>query len=317
MTNKTGIYFVGEAIADQRPDPANPRTMLVSLGGSMYFGCIGAATGARAASLPDVGAYYVGPISDDYFGGLMRQDFETAGVGMEYIRSSPFISMLAVVSEDGKGGNKYAFYGRNQMNTTEHLQLDQLPTGFNEPQRIFVFGSVATTLSPSGQTLKQFAQMQTANHSVVLYDPNTRPTVIPDRDIYRAGLEDWVRTATLVKASEEDVAFTYPDKSCDEIAARWLSLGVKAAFITRGDKGCSVYHAGGSAYVASQTHPEITRTVGAGDNFNAGITLALTRRDLSDDAKLAALGTKEWEEIAAEANTVAYRHLLRVNNLPQ
>lgn len=315
MTNKTGIYFVGEAIADQRPDPAHPRTMHVSLGGSMYFGSMGAATAIQTQKLETMQSFYVGPVSDDYFGGLFREDFARVQVGTDYIRNSPFISMLAVISEDGQGGNKYAFYGRNQMNTTEHLQLDQLPTTFKEENRIFVFGSVATTLSLSGATLKEFAKLQLQKECVVLFDPNTRPSVIPDLAKYRTGLEDWVKIASVVKASEEDIAFTYPDLSCEDVARHWLSLGVTAAFITRGDKGCSVFSKDGDVYVPAQTNPAITRTVGAGDNFNAGIAIALAKRSVTTREKLSALSLKEWEAVTAEANDTSYQHLLRLNNV--
>ena len=315
MTNKTGIYFVGEAIADQRPDPAHPRTMHVSLGGSMYFGSMGAATAIQTQKLDTMQSFYVGPVSDDYFGGLFREDFARVQVGTDYVRTSPFISMIAVISEDGQGGNKYAFYGRNQMNTTEHLQLDQLPTTFNEENRIFVFGSVATTLSLSGATLKEFAKLQLQKQGIVLYDPNTRPSVIPDLAKYRTGLEDWVKIANVVKASEEDITFTYPDLSREAVAAHWLSLGVSAAFITQGDKGCSVFSKDGVAYVPAKNNPAITRTVGAGDNFNAGIAIALAKRQVTTREKLSSLSIKDWEAVTTEANDTSYQHLLRINQV--
>jgi fructokinase len=201
------------------------------------------------------------------------------------------------------------------MNTTEHLQLDQLPSEFKEENRIFVFGSVATTLSLSGATLKEFARLQLQKECIVLFDPNTRPSVIPDLDKYRTGLEDWVRTASVVKASEEDISFTYPDMTCEDVAAHWLSLSVTAAFITRGDKGCSVFSKDGNVYVPAQNNPAITRTVGAGDNFNAGIAIALAKRNVTTREKLSALTMKDWESVTAEANDTSYQHLLRLNNV--
>ncbi len=317
MTETTGLYFVGEAIADQRPDPEDPRRMLVALGGSMYFGCMGAASAIRNRGLTAADSFYVGPVSDDYFGGLIRDDFEKAGVKTDYVRSSPFISMIAVISEDGKGGNKYSFYGRNQMNTTEHLQLDQLPSAFREEKKIFTFGSVATTLSQSGKTLKEFAKIQAAQGAVILFDPNTRPSVIPDVAAYRAALEEWIQTASVVKASEEDITFTYPDKTAGQLAAHWLSLGAQAVFITRGEKGCNVYHRDQSAYIESTISPFIRRTVGAGDNFNAGIVVALAEKGVTTLSQLSSLTIEDWQDIAMTANTVAYQHLLRVNHVSE
>jgi fructokinase len=312
---KTGLYFVGEAIADQRPDPANPRGMQISLGGSMYFGSIGAAHAIKRMNLPTIQPFYVGPVSKDYFGNLIIEDFKIAGVGMDYIRASDFISMIAVISEDGKGGNKYSFYGRNQPNTTEHLNLSDLPNNFREDIQLFCFGSVATTLSQSGEVLRKFAELQLKNDSIILYDPNTRPSVIPDVNRYRSALEKWVGTASLVKASEEDIAFAYADLESGEVAEHWMSLGAKAIFITYGAGGCIAYFKEGCNSVKTKTHPGITHTVGAGDNFNAGILIGLAERNITTNAALKTLDADDWNAVAARANEISFHHLLRVNNL--
>lgn len=312
---QTGLYFVGEAIADQRPDPKEPRQMHVSLGGSMYFGSLGAAKALRRSQALSAKSFYVGPVSSDYFGGLIRGDLKNAGVGMDYVRDSEFISMIAVISEDGRGGNKYSFYGRNQPNTTEHLRLEDLPETFNEERRFFCFGSVATTLSLSGQTLKQFAGMQTKQKSICLYDPNTRPSVIPDLAAYRMALEGWVSSVSIVKASDEDVAFTYPGLTHEDIARKWMSLGVHAVFITHGMKGCSVFSKDNGRLVEGRVHDGITRTVGAGDNFNAGILCGIAASGANNIDDLAAMSIDDWRKIAQIANETAYQHLLEVNEL--
>ncbi len=314
---QTGLFFVGEAIADQRPDPQNPRQMHVSLGGSMYFGSLGAAKTLRRNNAIDSRAFYVGPVSSDHFGTIIRSDLDKAGVGMDYVRHSEFISMIAVISEDGRGGNKYSFYGRNQPNTTEFLRIEDLPETFKEERRFFCFGSVATTLSPSGQTLKQFAGMQTKAKSICLYDPNTRPSVIPDAALYRIALESWVSTVSVAKASDEDVAFTYPGLTHEEIARKWLSLGVHAVFITHGMKGCSVFAKESGRLVEGCVHDGITRTVGAGDNFNAGILYGISVSGANNVDELATLTIEDWRKIANTANETAYQHLLETNGLAE
>ena len=312
---QTGIYFVGEAIADQRPDPNDPRCMHVSLGGSMYYGSLGAAKALRRNPTADTNAFYVGPVSNDHFGTIIRSDLDKAGVGMDYVRHSEFISMIAVISEDGRGGNKYSFYGRNQPNTTEYLRLEDLPESFKEERRFFCFGSVATTLSLSGQTLKQFAGMQTKQKSICLYDPNTRPSVIPDAAAYRVALESWVSTVSVAKASDEDVAFTYPGLTHEDIARKWLALGVHAVFITHGMKGCSVFSKDSGRLVEGHVHDQITRTVGAGDNFNAGILCGIAASGANNVDDLAAMSIDDWRKIANAANETAYHHLLEINGL--
>ena len=313
-TDQIGLYFVGEARVDQRADHENPRKLLVALGGSMYFGSMGAASAIKHLELKNVKSFYVGPISDDYFGHLISDDFKEVGVETSYTRSSPFLSRISVISEDGKGGNKYSFYTCTQSDVGA-LKLEDLPSTFNEPKRIFAFGSVTTTLSHDGLILKEFAKLQTAKGSIVLFDPNTRPTAIPNVSLYRDALEDWIKTANVVKASEEDIEFTYPGKTAQQLADHWLSFGPKAVFVTHGEKGCSVYQGKESAHVATTFSPLIKRTVGAGDNFNAGIVTALAEKSITNIDQLDSLTIEDWKKIAMTANNTSYQHLLRVNNL--
>lgn len=315
MTENIGLYFVGDALADQRADPDNPRKLIVTLGGSMYFGSTGAANAIKNLGLDHVKSFYVGPIPEDFFGGLITDDFKTVGVGMEYSRPSPFLNRMSVVSEDGKGGNKYSVYMCSQA--VPPLTLEQLPTSFHEPKRIFTFGSVNTTLSANGQVLKEFAKIQTAQGAIALYDPNTRPNAIPDTAAYRVALEDWIKTVTVAKASEEDIEFAYPELTYDELARHWLSLGPKAIFITHGGKGCSVYHGGDTAHIEPLNNPLIKRTVGAGDNFNAGIVIGLVEQNITGSDQLNDKDINFWRGIATRANSVAYQHLLRVNNIEE
>ncbi len=312
---QTGLFFMGEAIADHHPDPTNPRCMHVSIGGSMFYGSLGAAKALRRNQVSDMRAFYVGPVSNDHFGGLIRSDLTEAGVAMDYIRQSEFINTLSVINEDGRGGNKYAFYGQKQPNMSEELRFEDLPKSFKEENKFFCFGSVTTTLSAKGQILKQFAALQTQANSICLYDPNTRPSVIPDAAAYRVALESWVSTVSVAKASDEDLTFTYPGLTFDDIARKWLGMGVKAVFITHGMKGCSVYTNEGSRLIEGRVHDGITRTVGAGDNFNAGILYGIAISGANNVDDLTKMSIQDWLKIANIANETAYHHLLEANGL--
>lgn len=310
----TGLYFVGEAIADLRTQPDQPRALNINLGGSSYFGSIGAANALEGASARNVKSYYVGPVSEDLFGGLFLEDFVKAGVGTEYIRKIPHISMLAVISTTG-GQNKFDFYGRQKPNTIDDLKFEDIVYDLNEPNQLFCVGSVVMTVPNARDAVTEYITRKNKDGHIVYFDPNTRPNIIPDRKEYADRLLKIAAHASVVRFSEEDVAWTFPDDSHDDVAAQFLKAGPASIIITHGGGGCTVFTKGDKRFIASEKNPAIVFTVGAGDNFNAGVLSALAARGICNAEAVRNLSQDDWAQVGAEANAVAYNHLLRVNNL--
>lgn len=314
MSNATGIYFMGEVIADLRPADDNPRILKAALGGSSYFGCIGAANAIRAGNLDHVSSFFLGNLSGDHFGRLMTSDMEQAGVKTNYARRKDFISMLALVDvRDGK--NTFEFYGRQKPNTVEALELSDLPQDYNEDHRLYCFGSVITNVSPARETLEQYARLQAALDHVIYFDPNTRPTLVADRAAYIKRLQDYAGYMSIMRASEEDMEWMFPGQDVVEAAANnFLNQGVEAFIVTHGGKGCTLLACGQKTYLPTQDLGAIKHTVGAGDNFNAGVLVALASRGLTKRSALRAITDLEaWVGVAKDANETALRHLKSIN----
>lgn len=315
MSKETGIYFVGDLVIDQVPHSSDPRSLQWMPGGSMYFGSIGAAIALKNLNLLEVGSYYVGPLANDHFGREALEDFVNAGVNTDYTVRSDFSNIFAAVSEDGNGGNKYAFYTRHEADTGKESDLSNLPSRFKEENRIFVFGDIVSAMDPMAETIFCTALERSGKNDIILFDPNTRPPVVANIDNYRANIEEWAKTASIIKASEEDIEFIYPNLTQDQVAERWLKFGLSAIFVTHGSKGCSIYNNSEKRLIEGIKDDRIKRTIGAGDNFNAGIAVELAKRDLTKSFALSALPISDWMDIAAGANHIAYRHLLRTNGL--
>ena len=310
----TGLYFVGEAIADLRTNPNDKRALTINLGGSSYFGSIGAANALKNAGAKNVRSYYVGPVSEDLFGGLFKEEFEKNGVGTEYVRTIPHISMLAVISTTG-GQNKFDFYGRQKPNTIDNLSIDDIAYDLKEPNQLFCVGSVVMTAPNAREAVTEYITRKNADGHVVYFDPNTRPNIVPDRQEYAQRLLKIAAHASVVRFSEEDVAWTFPEESHDAVAAQYLKAGPSAMIITHGGGGCTVFTNDGKQFVPSEINAGIVFTVGAGDNFNAGVLTALASRGVNKIDEVRRLSAGEWAKICAEANAVAFSHLLRVNGL--
>ena len=83
-----------------------------------------------------------------------------------------------------------------------------------------------------------------------MVDPNVRPDVIGDRDVYRGRFESWLSYAQLVKLSARDAEWLYPELEPEACARLLLSLGARLAVVTLGAEGALAVSGAGEARVA-------------------------------------------------------------------
>jgi len=80
----------------------------------------------------------------------------------------------------------------------------------------------------------------------------------------------------IVKMSDEDLAWFYPDQDSASAARQLVAGGIKLLCITEGSRGVTGYTAAHEVFVAAR-RAEVVDTVGAGDTFNAGLLASLHR----------------------------------------
>jgi fructokinase len=186
----------------------------------------------------------------------------------------------AVATIDSDGAASYSF--------DVDWQLRGL-TGLRVPRWIHV-GSIATFLTPGADTLELFLAAQ-LGQSRISYDPNIRPQFLADHSVAVDRFERFARMADVVKLSDEDASWLYPDLAADVVLDRLLSLGCDLAVMTMGAEGARLTT---SKDVVTVRAPQVdvVDTVGAGDSFMAALLAQLvTRENLSLGAtELGAIG---------------------------
>jgi fructokinase len=100
------------------------------------------------------------------------------------------------------------------------------------------------------------------------YDLNIRPALVPPDAVTR--VEAVVAAATIVKASDEDLEWLYPDRSPEESAQALLAEGPEVVWLTRGAAGSVAFTSGGRVEVPA-VQVAVVDTIGAGDTFAAGL----------------------------------------------
>lgn len=314
--NKAGLYFCGQAIADLKPDPVDPYRLRVSLGSGAYFGSIGAGRAIQELGLSaSMGSYFMGAIPMDGFGVAMKKDFADAGVSFRYSAVVENIQTFSYIAPGEDGRDHYSFYRSGNESSQWTFSRTDLPTETDEESRLFCFGSALMNVSAARQVWTDYMKEQSAFGHLVYFDPNTRPSIIANRQDYVDRLLDLASHLSVFRASTEDMEYIFPDLSYRQGADQFLARGAKVVIVTEGKDGNIIFLKDQSCKVETQPLPGITNTVGAGDNFNAGMLVELARRGIVRGDQLSGISLDQWQEITEGANRIARAHLIRANGL--
>lgn len=143
-------------------------------------------------------------------------------------------------------------------------------------------GSIATMVEPGAGTVLE-AVMRARPHATISFDPNVRPSFMNDHDEAVARVERFVQLSDVVRASDSDLEWLYPDRSVEDTAAAWLAMGPAMVVATYGSRGPWGITAAGPAQAAAPI-VDVVDTVGAGDSFMAALLSTLADRDLLGSA---------------------------------
>lgn len=263
------ILVCGEALVDLFLDPPEGAEMAgrAVAGGSPFNVAIGLAR----LGMP-VG--FLGAISLDGIGTMLAGRLKQEGVDPRFIVRSDRLSTISAVATGADGQPSYGFHGEGAAD--RFLMPADLPAALPPEVRALTFGSYSMAVEPTGTTLASLAERE-HGRLVISVDPNLRPSVVPDMARWAHAAERFYRTATIIKASDEDVRIAWGGKlSLQEAAAYWLGLGAKLVVITRGAEGALGFSAAGSIELPAKA-ASVRDTVGAGDSFHAALLARLSQ----------------------------------------
>ena len=98
-------------------------------------------------------------------------------------------STLAVVTDDGKGNPRYAFYREADRAFTREGLIAALPAQLE----LFQIGGFCTIRRDDAAVWMDVAREAARNGATITTDPNVRPSLIADMDAYRRRLEGVAR----------------------------------------------------------------------------------------------------------------------------
>ena len=137
-------------------------------------------------------------------------------------------------------------------------------------------GSLGAALEPGATSVRRAVQ-EARPHATISYDPNVRPRLTPDRAAGRLRVESFVALADVVRASDADMAWLYPDRDPLDTARSWLAAGPSVVILTAGSEGAHGFTRNGDVHVPA-VEADVEDTVGAGDSSMAAVLMGLDER---------------------------------------
>lgn len=275
------IIGIGETILDilfknEQPSHAVP-------GGSVFNGMI---TLGRLG----IPSLFISETGNDKVGKIIKDYMQDSGLSTEYIDTFP----------DGKSPVALAFL--NEKNDAEYLFYKDYPSNrldtaypIINADDIVVFGSfyaLNPVLRPRVLELLQFASDRKA---LIYYDVNFRQTHANEAIRLTSTFIENFEFADIIRGSAEDFRFLYNLTDVDKIFKDKIRYYSPNFIYTAAERGVEVRAANFSKHYDVKPIHTVS-TVGAGDNFNAGVVFGLFRSGILR-SDLPTLTEKDWDGI--------------------
>lgn len=268
------IYGIGETVydiifRDNQPQKAVP-------GGSTFNSLISL---GRCGLSPTM----VTETGDDQVGRLIINFMESNGVETRHVTVNPGTKThISLAFLDKNNDAHYQFYKNHASASVEPSFPDF------HANDVVLFGSFFAINPAIRDYTREFLQRAHDAGCILYYDINFRAAHIADLPVTIDNIHENMRLATIVRGSTEDFSCLYGLTNPEEIYREHIAPLCPNFICTAGGAGIHTFfgnqHANGTNAPLHQTYTvtpiNTVSTIGAGDNFNAGVAYCILHKDI-------------------------------------
>lgn len=314
MSAPLEVVCFGETLVDFLPPAPGQRVRDVPAwhpctGGSPANVAVGLARlGLRPAMLGVVGA--------DEFGHFLRERLAAEGVDVSHVRQTAEAKTgLVFISLDERGERSFTYF---RTRSAEFLLSERdVDPSFLGRARVVHCGTNSLHLPEARAAMLRIVESVRSAGRILSCDPNLRLHAWQDPEVLRELLGRLLPRCTLVKLSEDEVAFA-TGRTEPEEALRYLAgQGVLLPVVTRGEAG-AIFLWRDELVRVPALRVRVVDTTGAGDGFTSAFLYGLSQR-YPDASALAGASREDLEALATFACAVGSKvveHFGAVSGLP-
>jgi fructokinase len=273
----------GDALIDFVPAATGDgcEAVMPKVGGS----CLNVAIGLARLGAP---TGFVGGLSVDMFGRMIAEHAAASGVELRHATRSEHQTTLAFVRIVA-GESQYAFYDADTASRNWAYRRGTIP--FAEIEAMHVGSTTLVNDIGAAETAKMIAEARSM--VTISFDPNCRPNLVKDKEVYRARMEAFAASADIVRMSDVDFDYLYGGDAYEARAATLLARGTSLFVVTRGADGAQAWHRSAGTVAVAAPPIKVVDTIGAGDSFQSALLFALHGLSRIKRAELASIGRDE------------------------
>lgn len=236
------------------------------------------------------------------FGCRLIDYMQENSVGTDLVIRTEDSTTLSFVQKQADGQADYAFFANNTADKNwSYKEMDSI--SLPKAVKIIHFGSISLTQEPCGTILSDFI-LKTNKNIMLSFDPNIRPSLVPDREKYLKRFQNLCRIISVIKLSDEDLEWIFPDMTTGEAIDLLLKSGISLIALTIGKTGAWLINETNKAISPIYDLP-VSDTIGAGDTFHGALLSYLHNKNWLDRKTLKNLNEEQLREIGDYANMAA------------
>ena len=265
------LVSMGDCIIDFLPSAPGEMTYSAKMGGAPVNVCAAVAKlGGRAC--------FFGKLAEDMFGRYLLGEMDALGVDTSLVvRDGRCKTGLAFVDLHPDGDRDFFFY--RDLPADASLSPEEVDEDIFKEGDVLHFCSISLPPSQTRDAIKKAAACARERGATVSFDVNVRLNLWKSAEDLKAAIDEFLPFADIVKVTDEELDFI--TGLSDEKEAVKLLFGksdnAKIVFVTKGEKGSSVYdRALGSADIPA-CPAVVADTTGAGDTFIGALAAGRVR----------------------------------------
>jgi fructokinase len=291
------IYGLGETVLDIIFKKGQP--VAAKAGGSVLNAFV---------SLGRLGmiVHFISEYGTEPVGELIDRFLNENNVSTQYItRYKDGKSTLALAFLDEKNNASYTFYKDYPQD-----RLTNLPGKFMQDD-ILMFGSIYAITAAVRKQLLTVLQLARSAGALILYDPNFRAAHLHELEALKPLIIENMQLADIIRGSDEDFMNIFGAAGSDEAYDAVHDYCPNLVY-TANREGVFIHSDRGRYHFPIKTIKPVS-TIGAGDNFNAGMVFSIIRQSIK--AKdLPGLEYDQWQCIADSGIRLATHVCLSYDN---
>jgi fructokinase len=253
-----------------------------------------------------IDTYFLSEVGNDPVGDIIKDFLNKNGINSKYINTfKTGKSAVSLAFLDENNDANYHFY----KDYPNQRLKGEFPD-FNKDD-ILLFGSFYGLNSNLRPKVKEILIKAKESGSLIIYDPNFRSSHLPELEELKERIIENISFADITRGSDEDFKNIFNLEKTD-LAYEQVKNICKNFIVTKNKNGVDIFTRN---FKESFTVKEIVpvSTIGAGDNFNAGIIFGLIKNHINKK-NINSTSKEVWKDIIENAIKCSENVCLSLDN---